>query len=100
MLIALLFTDQKSPVVVIALKLASILAGGIVGLYVLAFSRVDQLSAFVGFLTSAISMALIAVFTPLAWTWFVPAGFGICLTAVGLAMLVLKIVKREKNVAG
>ena len=88
--IALLFTDQKSPVVVIALKLASILAGGIVGLYVLAFFRTDVLSAFVGFLTSAASMALIAAFTPLAWTWFVPAGFCICLTAVGVSKLVLR----------
>lgn len=92
-LIALLFTDQKSPVVVIALKLASILAGGVVGLYVLAFSCVDQLSAFVGFLISAISMALIAAFTPLAWTWFVPAGFCICLAAVGVSALVKRFTR-------
>lgn len=79
MLIALIFTDQKNPVVVIALKLASILAGGIVGLYVLGFGRVAKAPAWAGFLFSAAAMAFIAAFTPLAWTWYVPAGFLICL---------------------
>jgi SSS family solute:Na+ symporter len=91
MLIALLFTDQKSPVVVIALKLASILAGGVVGLYVLAFWRTGQVSAFAGFLTSAIGMALLAVLTPLAWTWFVPAGFLICIGAAGLVAFLARL---------
>ncbi len=89
MLIALLFTDQKSPVVVIALKLASIVAGGVVGLYVLAFLRMNQKSSFAGFLTSAIGMALVAAFTPLAWTWFVPAGLLICL-AVTFAVVAIE----------
>ncbi len=93
MLIALLFTDQKSPVVVIALKLASILAGGIVGLYILAFSRVGQASALVGFLASATGMALIAIFSPLAWTWYVPAGLIFCLTAAGLMRGILSLAK-------
>lgn len=88
-LIALMFTDQKNPVVVIALKLASILAGGIVGLYILGFLRVRQTSAFAGFIASAIGMALIAIFSPLAWTWYVPAGLLICLTVSGTANLLL-----------
>lgn len=88
-LIALIFTDQKNPVVVIALKLASILAGGIVGLYVLGFWRFAQLPALVGFLASATGMALIAAFSQLAWTWYVPAGFLICLAAAGLCRLVM-----------
>jgi len=67
-LIALLFTDQKNPVVVVALKLASILAGGTVGLCMLGFRRVGQISALVGFLASAAGMTIIAVYTPLAWT--------------------------------
>jgi len=83
MLISLLFTDQKNPVVVIALKLASILAGGTVGLYILGFMHVQQKSAFVGFTASATGMALIAVFSPLAWTWYVPAGLLICLAVSG-----------------
>lgn len=88
-LIALMFTDQKNPVVVIALKLASVLAGGIVGLYVLGFLRVSQVSAFAGFIASATGMALIAVFSPLAWTWYVPAGLLICLTVAGGVGLVM-----------
>lgn len=83
MLIAFLFTDQKNPVVVIALKLASILAGGIVGLYILGFLKFPQLSALAGFLVSATTMTFIAFFSSLAWTWYVPAGLLICLgTAV------------------
>ena len=88
-LIALMFTDQKNPVVVIALKLASVLAGGIVGLYVLGFLRVRQVSAFAGFIASATGMALIAVFSPLAWTWYVPAGLLICLGVAGVVGLVM-----------
>lgn len=88
MLIALLFTDQKNPVVVVALKLSSVLAGGIVGLYVLGFRRTNQLSALVGFSTSAAAMAAVAAFTPLAWTWYVPAGLAICLATAGSVTLV------------
>jgi solute:Na+ symporter, SSS family len=95
MLIALLFTDQKNPVVVIALKLASILAGGIVGLYILAFSRIGQASALVGFLASATGMALIAIFSPLAWTWYVPAGLILCLTTAGLMRGILSLAKNR-----
>lgn len=88
MLIALLFTDQKNPVVVIALKLASILAGGTVGLYILGFMRAGQYAAFVGFITSAVAMTLVAVFTPLAWTWYVPTGLLVCLTGAGAAAFI------------
>lgn len=87
MLIALIFTDQKNPVVVIALKLASILAGGIVGLYILGFLRFSQRPALVGFLASATGMAAIAFFSPLAWTWYVPVGLLICLCCAGTARL-------------
>jgi len=91
MLIALIFTDQKNPVVVIALKLASILAGGIVGLYILGFLRLGQLPALVGFLASATGMAAIAFFSPLAWTLYVPAGLIFCLVSAFALQLALKI---------
>jgi solute:Na+ symporter, SSS family len=78
-LLALIFTDQKSPAVVIALKLASLVAGGIVGLYVLGFRGYRQTPALTGFIASALGMALVAVFSPLAWTWYVPLGLLICL---------------------
>lgn len=94
MLIALLFTDEKNPVVVIALKLSSILAGGIVGLYMLGFRRASERDAQVGFITSAAAMAVIAAFTPLAWTWYVPAGLVICLVAAGSSALVRRLWRR------
>lgn len=94
MLIALLFTDQKNPVVVVALKLSSILAGGIVGLYVLGFRRTSQRAALVGFSTSAAVMGAIAAFTPLAWTWYVPAGLAICLSVAGCVTLVSRLWRR------
>ena len=89
MLIALIFTDQKNPVVIIALKLASILAGGIVGLYVLGFVRYTERAALVGFLSSAAAMAAIAFFSPLAWTWYVPVGLFICLSTAFAAKKVI-----------
>lgn len=94
MLIALLFTDQKNPVVVVALKLSSILAGGIVGLYVLGFRRTSQRAALVGFSTSATAMGAIAAFTPLAWTWYVPTGLAICLSVAGCVTLVSRLWRR------
>jgi len=94
MLIALLFTDEKNPVVVIALKLSSILAGGIVGLYMLGFRRASERDAQVGFITSAAAMAVIAAFTPLAWTWYVPAGLVICLVAASSSALVRRLWRR------
>lgn len=78
MLVALLFTDEKNPVVVVALKLASITAGGIVGLYILGLRRAREKDALVGFLSSAAVMALVAALTPLAWTWYVPVGLSVC----------------------
>lgn len=87
-LIAFIFSDEKNPVVVIGLKLASILAGGIVGLYAMAFFRISSRIAFVGFTASAAGMSLIALFTSLAWTWYVPAGFLIC---VGISFVSLQL---------
>lgn len=87
-LVALIFTDEKNPVVVVALKLASIVAGGIVGLYILGFRRAREKDALVGFISSAAAMAAIAAFTPLAWTWYVPAGLAICLATAGSVTLV------------
>lgn len=83
-LVALIFTDQKNPVVVVALKLASIVAGGIVGLYILGFRRAREKDALVGFISSAGVMAAIAAFTPLAWTWYVPAGLLLCMGAAAI----------------
>lgn len=91
MLIALIFTDQKNPVVVIALKLASLLGGGIVGLYILGFLQFRQLPALVGFLASAMGMAAIAFFSPLAWTWYVPTGLIFCLVPAFALQLALKV---------
>ncbi|MBV6493588.1 MAG: Sodium/glucose cotransporter [Turneriella sp.] len=78
-LVAFIFTDEKNPVVIIALKLASILAGGTVALYVLGFFRFGETSALVGFTASALSMAMVALFSPLAWTWYVPLGLFIAI---------------------
>ena len=91
MLIALIFTVQKNPVVVIALKLASLLGGGIVGLYILGFLQFRQLPALVGFLASATGMAAIAFFSPLAWTWYVPTGLIFCLVPAFALQLALKV---------
>lgn len=99
-LIALIFTDEKNPVVVVALKLASIVAGGIVGLYVLGFRRAREKDALIGFISSAVAMALIAAFTPLAWTWYVPAGLVLCLCAAHCSALMSRLWRRWSGAAG
>ncbi len=78
--LALQFRSTDQPVVEIALSVASITYGSLLGTYVLAaIDRVAQRDAIIAMSTSAIAMVIIVLVEPgpfanLAWPWYVPLG--------------------------
>ncbi len=86
---ALLFRSPNTPVVVIALSIASLTYGALLGTYVLArFSRIRQNDAIAALLLGSLIMAVvvfakqlgIASLAKLAWPWYVPLGVLITIT--------------------
>jgi Na+/proline symporter len=78
--LALPFRSTDQPVVEIALAVASITYGSLLGTYMLAaIDRVAQRDAIIAMSTSAIAMVIIVLVKPgpfanLAWPWYVPLG--------------------------
>ena len=82
---ALSFRSSNQPVVELALAIASITYGGLLGTYILGgVRRVRQLDAILALAVSTIVMLVIVFgkpgpFATLAWPWYVPLGLGITL---------------------
>ena len=87
-IVSLSFQDQKSPMVILGLKIASVPAGGIIALYLLGFSRIATAPALTGFAGSLVAMVYIVFFTKLAWTWYAPIGMIIALLIALLTTLI------------
>jgi len=88
---ALAFQSNDQPVVVLALSIASITYGGLLGTYILGgvSQKVRQFDAIVTIVTSTLAMLVVVLLKPgpfadLAWPWYVPLGTAIAL-AVGLS---------------
>jgi solute:Na+ symporter, SSS family len=98
---ALLFRSRDTPVVVVALSIASLTYGALLGTFILArFARVRQADAIVALVAGSLLMAVVVFAGPLAgplghpawldalarlaWPWYVPLGVGITM-ALGLA---------------
>jgi SSS family transporter len=85
---ALLFRDRNTPVVVLALSIASITYGGLLGSYLLGgfWARARQRDVIVAICAGVLLMVPVVLRVPfpllagLAWPWYVPLG-----TAVGMA---------------
>jgi SSS family transporter len=78
---ALSFTSGEQPVVELALSIASITYGSLLGTYILAGSakRVVQRDAILAILVGCSAMLVVVLFKPgplarLAWPWYVPLG--------------------------
>ena len=96
---ALLFRNRDTPVVVVALSIASLTYGALLGAFVLArFPRVRERDAIVALIGASLIMAVVVFAAPLgnflgngtliqlgrlAWPWYVPMGLTITL-AIGL----------------
>ena len=98
---ALLFRQKEAPVVVVALSIASLTYGPLLGAFVLArFARVRERDVVLTLITSSLLMAIVVFAGPLAswlggpgmlvamsrlaWPWYVPLGTALTV-AIGLA---------------
>src|SRR5256714_14864129 len=89
---AMAFRNQNTPVVQLALSIASITYGGLLGTYLLGglWPRARQRDVIVAIIVSVLTMTPIVLGVPwrllpgLAWPWYVPLGTGVTV-AVGIA---------------
>ena len=87
---AMLFTDTKSAVVELGLRIASITYGGLLGVFFLGlfFRRASQRDAFVGFAAGLAAMVVVLYWTPIDFTWHTLIGCLATLAAAQLSSLV------------
>ncbi len=89
---AMLFPERQTPVVVLALSIASITYGGLLGTYLLGgfWPRARERDAIAAVSVAVVIMACVVLgfpvqlLTGLAWPWYVPLGTGITV-ATGMA---------------
>src|SRR2546429_4275803 len=82
---AMAFRNQNTPVVQLALSIASITYGGLLGTYLLGglWPRARQRDVIVAIIVSVLTMTPIVLGVPwrllpgLAWPWYVPLGTGV-----------------------
>jgi SSS family solute:Na+ symporter len=88
---AMLFTDNKNPVVEIGLKIASFTYGGLLGTFFLGlfFKRINQQDAFIGFIAGLITMIMVLNFTTIDWTWHTMIGAVVTITVGKLSSKIL-----------
>jgi SSS family solute:Na+ symporter len=90
---ALGFSGNSQPVVVVALSIASITYGGLLGTYILgASARVRQRDAITAIVVATIVMVVVVLVKPgpfvsLAWPWYVPLGTAVTLVAGWLSSM-------------
>ncbi|MEX0691528.1 MAG: sodium:solute symporter [Gemmatimonadales bacterium] len=91
---ALLFRSDDQPVVEIALALASITYGSLLGAYVLAgAARIAQRDVLTAIVVSVVTMVIVVLgkpgpFAALAWPWYVPLGLTLTLVTAFASSLV------------
>ena len=93
---ALLFRDKNTPVVVLALSIASITYGSLLGTYLLGgfWARARQRDAIVAVCAGVLLMLPVvlhvpfALFPHLAWPWYVPLGTSVTVAAGMVSSLV------------
>jgi Na+/proline symporter len=74
------------------LSIASILYGGLLGVFLLGLltTRVGEGAAIAGMVAGLLIMFFVKVFTPIAWTWYVLIGTSVTLSVGYVASFVLK----------
>ena len=92
---AMAFRDQNTPVVQLALSIASITYGGLLGTYMLGgLARPRERDVIVAMVVSTLIMVPVVIGVPvrwlpgLAWPWYVPLGTGITVVVGALSSVV------------
>ena len=84
---AMLFTDNKNPVVEIGLKIASVTYGGLLGTFFLGllFPATRSIDAVIGVTAGLLTMVAVLLFSRIDFTWHTLIGCGVTM-AVGLSV--------------
>lgn len=95
---AMAFRDQNTPVVQLALSVASITYGALLGTYILSgWARSRQVDVILAMIVSTLVMLPVVIGVPvrwlpgLAWPWYVPLGTGITLAVGALSSLTRRL---------
>jgi len=95
--VAMLFIQTPKTVVELALSIASYTYGGLLGAFLLGilFKNVKERAAITGFVCGLIGMAVVILFTSIAWTWYTLIGASITIAIGFLSESIFKNVDRE-----
>lgn len=91
---AMLFTDTRSPVVELGLKIASFTYGGLLGTFFLGliFKYTKLIDAYIGFVAGLLTMVAVIYFTKIDYTWHTFIG---CLATIIVGNLSYLITKKN-----
>ncbi len=94
---AMIFTDNKNPVVELGLKIASFTYGGLLGTFFLGliFKRTNQRDAFVGFVAGLLTMIAVLYYTKIDWTWHTLIG---CTATILVGNISSKIITHKSEI--
>jgi hypothetical protein len=93
--VAVFFITYRTGVLVeLALSIASVTYGGLLGVFLLGVTRrtIRETDALLGFATGIGIMAMVFAVSGLAWTWYVPLG-----TAISFGTGILSSMMRRKD---
>ncbi len=101
---ALSFKSSDQPVVELALSIASITYGGLLGVYILGgvLERARQRDAILAITAATLTMVVVVLVKPgplagLAWPWYVPMGTAVTLLVGALSAVAGPVRKRKGN---
>jgi Na+/proline symporter len=91
---AFIFIHTNESVIEIALSIASVTYGGLLGTFLLGvlFKKPGQTDAIIGFSAGLIVLVYVFFFTPIAWTWYTMIG---ALTTIVVGLVSSKITVRS-----
>jgi solute:Na+ symporter, SSS family len=94
---AMLFKDSKNPVVEIGLSIASFTYGGLLGTFLLGlfFKKIDQMEAFIGFISGILTMVYIIYFTKIAYTWYTIIGVIVTILVANIIWMIKNLITKK-----
>ncbi len=91
---AFIFIQSNQAVIVVALSIASVTYGGLLGTFLLGvlFKKPQQKDAIIGFTAGLLILVYVFFFTPIAWTWYTMIG---SLTTIIVGLVSARITQRN-----
>lgn len=101
---AMAFRDQNTPVVQLALSVASITYGALLGTYILSgWAQSRQVDVILAMFVSTLIMLPVVIggrwLPGLAWPWYVPLGTGITITVGVASSFTRRLLRRDREIS-